>query len=178
MKITHLLTTACLVYFVMAGVSVAQEDPQESVLEKPTVTSTINRQDAISLARTYAQAERQTVVAVNLQLTQEESVRFWPVYNAYQSALELLRDRMVKLIVSYADKFDTLSDADAKAMLEELLNVQETECNVRREYMSKFEAVLPIKKVARFYQIDNKINAEMRYKLSLEIPLLETVADK
>ena len=166
MKITRVLSIVCVVCFVVVGICAAKD------------ATAVNREDAIALARTYTQAQRQTVVAVNLQLTSEESTAFWPVYNAYQAALEPLRDRLVKLIVSYSDKFDTLSDADAKAMLEELLNIQETEGKVRREFMPQFEAVLPMKKVVRFYQIDNKINAEIRYQLSLEIPLLEIAQDK
>jgi hypothetical protein len=163
----------CVVSFIALGICVAKETPKDSLPEGSAASGTVNREDAIALGRTYVQAERQTIVAVNLQLTSDESVLFWPVYNAYQTALEPLRDRMVKLIVSYADKFDTLNDDDAKAMLEELLGVQEAESSLRREYLPKFEAVLPIKKVVRFYQIDNKINAEIRYRLSLEIPLLE-----
>jgi len=176
MKIMRVLSMVCLVCVVAAGVGVAKEAASSPALEKSSVSSAVNRQDAIALGRTYIQAERQTVVAVNLQLTPEESTAFWPVYNAYQAALEPMRDRMVKLIVSYSEKFDTLSDDDAKAMLEELLGIQEGESMVKREWLPKFEAVLPMKKVARFYQIDNKINTEIRYQMSLEIPLLEVAA--
>ena len=166
--IANFLVMGVLLGLVSLGVCQAKEEKVSEI--NPQVAA--SRDDALALARSYVQAQRQAVVTMNLQMTPEEAAAFWPVYGEYQAKLELLRDRMVKLIRQFADKFDTLTDDDAESMLEELLAIQEDEQKVKREFMPKFQKVLPIKKVARFYQIDNKINAEIRYGLSLEIPLL------
>jgi len=174
MKMTNVLLVVGLLGFVAAGPCFAQGDAKKAEPAKATEGIKAERDDAIALGRELTQSLRQSIVAVNLELTSKEAEAFWPVYKAYQDQLTPLRDRAVKLIVSYGEKFETLTDDDAKAMLEELLSINEAESQVRRECLPKFEAALPIKKVARFYQIDNKINAEIRYQLSLEIPLLET----
>jgi hypothetical protein len=44
---------------------------------------------------------------------------------------------------------------------------------VRRAYVDEFAKVLRGKKVARFYQIENKMDAVTRYELAAEIPVLE-----
>jgi hypothetical protein len=40
-------------------------------------------------------------------------------------------------------------------------------------YQSKFGAVLPATKVARYYQIENKLRAAVNYELADAIPLVQ-----
>jgi hypothetical protein len=39
-------------------------------------------------------------------------------------------------------------------------------------FLPKFRKVLPEKKVARYYQLENKINAVVEYELAKQIPLV------
>ena len=41
-----------------------------------------------------------------------------------------------------------------------------------RAYVDDFSAVLPGRKVARFYQIENKMDAVLRYELASRIPVV------
>ena len=45
---------------------------------------------------------------------------------------------------------------------------------LRRKYVDQFAEVLPGRKVARFYQIENKVDAVIRYDLAATIPVVET----
>ncbi|MCJ7545275.1 MAG: hypothetical protein MUP30_00400, partial [Deltaproteobacteria bacterium] len=42
---------------------------------------------------------------------------------------------------------------------------------LKEKYVPKFKKVLPMIKVARYYQIENKLEAIIRYALVKEIPL-------
>jgi hypothetical protein len=165
--------------FVLAGTGfcLAQEGVGKAASPAFDKTS-INGDTAISLAKTTIDFRRQGVILANLELTPEESKKFWPVYDDYRAALEPLRDRLVKLIINYSEKFDTIDGKEAKGMLKELLDIQQDEINIRQKFLPKFEVVLPIRKVVRFYQLDNKMNAEVRYQLSQEIPLLVASPDE
>jgi hypothetical protein len=44
---------------------------------------------------------------------------------------------------------------------------------LRQTYLPKFRNALPEKKVARYYQIENKIQATLNYELAKEIPLVQ-----
>jgi hypothetical protein len=174
MKIANILLAIGMIGVVSAGPCFAQEAAKK---DAPTATNEAIKADrdaAIKLTKDYVKFERMTVVANNLELAPAEREAFWQEYGKFQDQVDLLRDRAAKLIVDYSEKFDTLTDADAKAMLNEMLSIQEDEAKVRRECLPKFEAILPAKKVARFYQLENKMNAEIRYAMSLEIPLVET----
>ena len=44
---------------------------------------------------------------------------------------------------------------------------------MRRAYVPEFAAILPGRKVARLYQIENKMDAVIRYDLAATIPVIE-----
>jgi DNA-directed RNA polymerase subunit F len=174
MKIRGILIVLGIMGFVLVSPCSAQEGIANDLTKGAAEAIKANREDALALARDLVKFKRMVVVADNLELNAQEQSAFWQEYGKYQDKLDPLRDRAAKLIISYAAKFDTLTDEDAKVMLEEMLSIQEDESKVRRECLGKFGAILPMKKLARFYQIENKMNAEIRYAMSLEIPLLET----
>jgi len=108
-----------------------------------------------------------------MDLTESEAKAFWPVYEKYQDELFLLRARTAKLIKDYAEAFKGLSDETAKKLLDESITIESLGLKLRKAYLPKFRQVLPEKKVARYYQIENKIQAALYYDLAVEIPLAQ-----
>lgn len=119
-------------------------------------------------------ADKKLLVAQNMQLTEAEAKKFWPVYEQYQDELFILRMRSLDLIKTYAEKYESMTNALAKKLLDEFLTIEGLRQKVREAYLPKFRKVLPEIKVARYYQIENKINAVVNYELASEIPLLKT----
>jgi hypothetical protein len=118
-------------------------------------------------------ANRKALVAANLKLSDEEAGKFWPAYANYQTEMNAVQDRMVKLIEDYTASFGSLSDDKATKLVEDYLAVEEDRVKVRRAHLAKMTAALPGKKVARFYQIENKMDAVVRYDLAATIPVVE-----
>ena len=87
--------------------------------------------------------------------------------------LFLLQSRSIKLIKDFAGVYEKMTDADAKKLLEEYLTIDDLRMKVRQAYLPKFRKVLPEKKVARYYQIENKILALLNYEIAKEIPLVK-----
>ena len=54
--------------------------------------------DVIELIKTQIGTQRQALVAENLQLTEDESAVFWPVYRSFHSERDKLVDRRIKLL--------------------------------------------------------------------------------
>jgi hypothetical protein len=143
---------------VAGGPGIAQEKPadnMEIVLEK-------------------IRADKKLLVAENLQLTEAEAKGFWPVYSRYQDELFLLRTRTAKLITDYAAAYDQMGNDAAKKLLDEYMTIEALGLKLRQAYLSKFRAVLPEVKVARYYQIENKIYAALVYEIAAKIPLMKT----
>ena len=128
--------------------------------------------DEITLTREQIQTERQEIMTLNLQLSEEESKVFWPLYREYRGEMASLGDRFVKLLEDYAGKYKTLSDAEASAMIDEWLSIQSSENKVMAKYAGKMQKVVPAKTVARFLQIENQLNHMLRAMVADEIPLV------
>jgi hypothetical protein len=130
--------------------------------------------DNMQILNEKINADKKLLVAENMQLTEAEAKKFWPVYELYQDELFILRMRTLKLIKTYAEKYDSMTNEMAKNLLDEFMTIERLRQKVREAYLPKFRQVLPEKKVARYYQIENKIYAVTNYELSKQIPLLKT----
>lgn len=118
-------------------------------------------------------ANRKAMVAINLQLTDDEAAKFWPVYDRYQNENNAVGDRLVALIADYTASFGSMSNSKAMKIVEQYLDIQADQVKVRRSYLDEFAKILPGRKVARFYQIENKMDAVVRYDLASTIPVIE-----
>lgn len=121
-------------------------------------------------------ADKKLVVAANMNLTDAEGKKFWPLYDAYQKELAALNQRLGQTITSYADAYNagkgTISNETAKKLLNEALSVEEAEVKTKRAYAEKIGKVLSATKTARYIQIENKIRAIIKVELAQQIPLV------
>ena len=118
-------------------------------------------------------SNRKALVAVNLKLTDDEAAKFWPVYDRYQKEINAVGDRLVGVIQDYTANFSGLSDDKATKLVDDYLAAEADRVKVKRAYVDEFAKTLPGRKVARFYQIENKMDAVIRYDLAATIPVVE-----
>jgi hypothetical protein len=107
-----------------------------------------------------------------MQLTEGESRAFWPVYNEYVQELRKVNDRRVRLITDYATTYENLTEMQAKAFLKEAVEIEKAYAALKESWIPKFAEVLTPKMTARFFQIENKLDAIIEYELAAEIPLV------
>lgn len=128
---------------------------------------------SFEILRDTIRANKKTLVAASMTLTDAESDAFWPVYDRYEAEIKAVNDRLVKVLDTYTKNYGKLTDDEAKKLSEEYLSVEEDRASIRRKYFGEFTKVLPGKKAARFYQIENKMNAVIRYDMAREIPVVQ-----
>ena len=129
--------------------------------------------DEVELTRAVISAKKKLLVAQNMGLTEQESARFWPIYEDYQQALSKVDARETVLLTEYAKAYDHLSNEVAKRLLKEALAIDQDRLSLQREYLERFATVLSPKQVARYYQIEHKLYAVVSYELAKVIPLVK-----
>jgi hypothetical protein len=146
-----------------------------AVLASPVVIAQEQAADNMAIVREKVRADKKLLVAANMNLTEQEAAAFWPVYESYQKDIGALNERTRKAIESYASAYNqgAVPDETAKKLLGEALAVEAAEVDLKKSYVSKFEKVLPAAKVARYYQIESKIRAAIKYELASGIPLVQ-----
>jgi len=123
--------------------------------------------------RATIQADRQSIVAEALPLTEEQAKAFWPLFREYRGEMEKLGDRIMDLMIDYGKNMDTLTDEKAASLVDEFLAVQRDEVKVKQAFLPKFRKILPAKTVTRFYQIEGKLDTLLRFEAAAQIPLVE-----
>jgi hypothetical protein len=118
-----------------------------------------------------ARAERKAIVSDNMKFTADEAKAFWPIYDAYEAAMDKIEDRHIREIKDFAKNYDSLTDADAKHKLDEVMLIAQARLNVQRAYIPKFRAAVSEVDVTRFFQIDNKLRAMVQCEIAQMVPL-------
>jgi hypothetical protein len=129
----------------------------------------------VAEARALMQAGRDEIIEFEMGLTEDEAERFWPLYKSYRAEVMVVRDRYAAMIGGFLRAYDAgdLNDAYAEELLDEWLQYKEDLLKVQKQHVRKFRKVLPVRKVARFYQLENKMDAEIDAELAVFVPLME-----
>lgn len=130
----------------------------------------------IQATRAQINAERQQVVTLSLPLTTAESDAFWPVYREYHEKIALVNDRFYALVMAYAKSYPNVSDDQAAKFLKEYNSIDEDRVSLRQKYTKKFLKVLPGTKVARYLQIEHRLDVLEELDASSQIPLVRPAA--
>ena len=154
-------TMAAAIVMLLFGVA-----PLRAAQDKPA--------DNMQILRDKLKADKKLLVASNMELTESEAKGFWPIYDEYQKELQKINQRMAKVLESYADdnRKKSLTDDKAKKLIDEAVSVEQAEANIKSTFAPKLSKVLPVKKVARYLQIENKIRAVVRYDIAQGVPLV------
>ena len=129
----------------------------------------------MDILRDKLEADKKLLVATNLNLTEDEGQKFWPIYEEYQKELEGLNERLSRAIDAYATQYNAMSvtDEKAKALMDEALAIEEAELLLKKNCLSRLDGVIPGMKAVRYLQMENKIRALIRFDLAANIPLVE-----
>jgi hypothetical protein len=66
----------------------------------------------------------------------------------------------------------SLTDDKAKKLIDEALAIEQAEAKLKSTYAPKLSKALPVTKVARYLQIENKIRAVVKYDIAQGVPLV------
>jgi predicted outer membrane protein len=158
MTLSRMLMTASAVMLLFAA-------PQARAADAP--------QSNMEIVREAMRADKKALVAANLQLTDAEAKAFWPLYDKYEKDLLTTNNKLYQVVEEYALNYNKLTDAKALDLVHRYLSAEEARTKVRSSYLKDFTKVLPGLKVARFYQIENKLDAVVRYEMAAQIPLVK-----
>jgi hypothetical protein len=128
---------------------------------------------AIEQLRKDTRAEVTDIIAGTMEFTSDEAAKFWPLYKKYEEQRKAVGDEKVALIKDYAANYQTMTDAKAKELLDRLVSVEDKGTAAKRQFVQELEKVLPPKTVARYYQVDNRIELLANLTLASEIPLVK-----
>ena len=131
--------------------------------------------DKIRQTQALVHSEFRQILREEMMLTDEESAEFWPLYERYSAEKRAINEKYLASLIEYVDRYygGDLSDEHASRLMNVYFDVQLAVLDKRRGYVSRFGKFLTPIKVMRFYQLENKIQAEVNAAFALAIPLAD-----
>jgi hypothetical protein len=127
----------------------------------------------VDLLRKDIRSEKKQIIAANLQLTDKEAEKFWPVYDQYTAELVKINDAKYAAIKEYATNYTTLTDEQAMSLVQKALDVDASVAQLRVKYIPIFSKVVSGKKTATFFQLDRRLVMLIDLQLASLIPLVQ-----
>lgn len=102
-------------------------------------------------------AKADSILIVQLELTEKEQAEFLPVYHQYIKDKKANRMKFRPQKGKGSKKMEDLSDEETEAIIQKRFEFTQADLNLKKSYHEKFKKVLPIKKVAKFYHVEKRI---------------------
>ena len=132
----------------------------------PTIDS------AIAIVRANMKADKTTLITTGMNFNDKEGAAFWPIYRQYEYERSRLDDRRAGVIKQYTQKYPALTDAEAKAMADQMLDCESRLAELKKKYYKKFNKVLPTLTVTKFFQLDRRIDLMIDMQVEASLPPL------
>jgi len=127
--------------------------------------------DELKLVIMSKTAQKKAIVLSNMHLSGDVKEKFGKLYDEYQVKLMKHRIAELTLIANYAKSINNLNDDNANKLIVEWATVEDAELVLKKNYMSKFKAVMPSADVIRYFQIENRLQLLREVQTSSAIPL-------
>jgi hypothetical protein len=134
--------------------------------QEPTIDSTI------AMVRANMQADRTALITAGMNFNDKEGAAFWPIYQQYERERSGLDDRRAVVIKQYTQKYPNLTDSEAKAMADQMLDCESLLAALKKKYYKKFNRALPALTVTKFFQLDRRIDLMMDMQVEASLPPL------
>jgi hypothetical protein len=110
-----------------------------------------------------------------MQLSTEESAKFWPIYHDYEEELFDLGDRRVEVIRKFvlAQQSHAMSDDQASVLADAWLSCEAERVDLLRKYYKKVADALSPLKAAQFGQVEHRFNTAIDVMIASEVPLVK-----
>lgn len=127
--------------------------------------------DETELLISQIQTDKRAVVLRAMALSDAEVAKFTPIYDSFQAEMKGVMQRGTDVVNKFAANYGSMTDEAAKSILKDFFKVRDERNALIKTYAKKMEKELPAKKVLRWVQVENKLNALLDVQAASVIPL-------
>jgi hypothetical protein len=170
-----LVITLTLVVFASASFALAQNSTtakRDAAGTPATIdASQASPDDFVNLLRKDIRSHKKQIIAENMELTDAEAEKFWPVYDQYTIELSKIYDVKLALLKDYADNYSRMTGEQAETYIRKRAEVEQSIMRLRLKYIPGFRKVLSGRETALFYQLDWRLGLAIDAQL-IQVPLI------
>lgn len=146
-------------------------DKQDAVKTSAPNDSQASADDFVNLLRKDIRSQKKQIIAQNMELSDAEAQKFWPVYDQYAAELSKIYDVKLSLLKDYSDNYSSMTGEQAENYIRKRGEVEQSIMQLRLKYIPAFRKVLSGRETALFYQIDWRLGLAIDVQL-IQVPLI------
>ena len=158
-----MITRIVLLTLAFAALLFGQEPAQEQM----------NLNDYLALAKEDLAVQSKKVMLVNMQLSQEEGEKYWPIYDSYFAERSKIMDERIAMFKMIAEKYGSMTDEDAAKIAETFFGLEDRLSALEKDTYKKIAEALSSLRGIQFLQIQRQIDTVLRLQVSAQFPLLK-----
>ena len=128
--------------------------------------------DDMQMLKKDLKSQKKQIVAANMNLTDAEAEKFWPVYDRYAADLGNIYDTKLALVKEYSETYQGMSGAEAEGYIRRRATVEESVMQLRLKYLPEFRKVLSGRQTALFFQIEWRLDLMINLQLA-QAPMID-----
>jgi hypothetical protein len=167
--------TLTLLMFALAGSVLAQNSTlakKDSLKTPATIdASQASPDEFVDLLRKDIRSQKKQIIAENMELSDSEAEKFWPVYDQYAAELSRIYDVKIALLKDYANNYGSMTGEQAENYIRKRGDVEQSIMQLRLKYMPAFGKVLSGRETALYYQLDWRLGLAIDVQL-VQVPLI------
>jgi hypothetical protein len=158
-----MVTKTLILMLILVGIVFAQE-PQKQEM---------NLNDYLALAKEDLAVQSKKLMLVNMQLTEEEGKKFWPIYENYFAERSKIMDERIKMYKMIAEKYGSMTNEDADMIADTFFDIESKLSELEKDTFNKVKDDLSSLRGIQFLQIQRQIDTIVKLQMSAQFPLLK-----
>jgi hypothetical protein len=146
---------------------------QEKRIQDPAESVELNDQAYIRLLRSDLKTKKEQIVKEAMQLNDQQTTAFWPIYRNYDTEQTKLGDEKLAIIHDYAQNFLTMNDQKADQLAQKVMTLDDQRLALKKKYYELLKKALPTVLVVRFFQIENQLQLILDLQIASNLPIIE-----
>jgi len=111
--------------------------------------------------RERIKALKTAFITTELDLSSEESAKFWPIYNDFDEKQFEIRHQRMRALGKKIDGIDAMSDKDALAILNQMEDLDEELLQNKKKLISSLKPVISPKKIIKLKKAEDEFQRKL-----------------
>ena len=117
--------------------------------------------------------EKRTIIEDFMDLPEEYAGQFWPIYNDYESERQRIGTARLKLLESYAEKFETLTETQVENYMQESIRLRLASNDLKEKYYKKMKKKTTPLIATQWIQAEEHLFLTIQMILFEELPFIK-----
>jgi hypothetical protein len=146
---------------------------QQTHVQDSARSKELNTQAYIQLLHADLSAKKEQIVRETMELNEQQSAIFWPIYRQYQAEQTKLTADKLAIVADYAQNFSNMTDEKADQLAQGVMQLDEKRMALREKYYATMKKALSSTIAVRFFQVEHQLQLIVDLQIAANLPIIE-----